>query len=61
VGTGVLAAVGLADKAELSLVSEGQDEQTGNEAGLRETVRFVHDVAGRITGSRENTGPEASR
>jgi Aminoglycoside adenylyltransferase, C-terminal domain/Nucleotidyltransferase domain len=34
-------------------LSEGQDEETGDEAGLQETVRFVHDVAGWITGTGE--------
>jgi predicted nucleotidyltransferase len=41
-------------------LSEGQDEETGNEADLRETVRFVHDVAGRITGTGESGGPDSS-
>jgi predicted nucleotidyltransferase len=41
-------------------LSEGQDEEMGNEAGLRETVRFVHDVAGRITGTGESGGPDPS-
>jgi hypothetical protein len=40
-------------------LSEGQDEETGDETGLQETVRFVHDVAGRITGTWESA-PEAS-
>jgi hypothetical protein len=39
-------------------LSEGQDEETGNEAGLPETARFVHDVAGRITGTGESPGPD---
>jgi predicted nucleotidyltransferase len=41
-------------------MSEGQDEETSNEAGLRETVRFVHDIAGRITGTGESGGPDPS-
>jgi predicted nucleotidyltransferase len=43
----------LIQQSSLSL-SESQDEETGDEAGLRETVRFVHDVAGRITGTAES-------
>jgi predicted nucleotidyltransferase len=35
-------------------------KETEDEADLRETVRFVHDVAGRITGTVESTGPDAS-
>lgn len=34
-------------------LSEGRDEETGDEEGFYETVRFVHDVAGRITGKGE--------
>jgi predicted nucleotidyltransferase len=30
-------------------LSEARDQETNDEEGLRETVRFVHDVAGRIT------------
>src|SRR5215208_1537017 len=41
-------------------LSEDQDEGTGDAAGLRETVRFVHDIAGRITGTGESAGPGAS-
>ena len=37
---------------------EGQDEDTSDEAGLPETVRFVHDVAGRITGTGESADPD---
>jgi Domain of unknown function (DUF4111)/Nucleotidyltransferase domain len=43
----------------LDRLSEDHGEETDDEAGLRETVRFVHDVAGRITGTR-NSAPEAS-
>jgi hypothetical protein len=35
-------------------LSEGQDNEAGDEAGLQETVRFVHDVASRITGTVES-------
>jgi glycine cleavage system H lipoate-binding protein len=35
-------------------LSEGQDHEAGDEAGLQETVRFVHDVASRITGTVES-------
>jgi hypothetical protein len=41
-------------------LSENHDEERGDEAGLRETVRFVHDVAGRITNAGESAGPDAS-
>jgi hypothetical protein len=41
-------------------LGEGQDQETGNEAGFRETVRFVHDVAGRITGTGDSAGPDPS-
>ncbi|MEJ7815615.1 MAG: aminoglycoside adenylyltransferase domain-containing protein [Rubrobacter sp.] len=34
-------------------LSEGRDEETGYGEGFYETVRFVHDVAGRITGKGE--------
>jgi hypothetical protein len=37
---------------------EGQDEDTSDEAGPPETVRFVHDVAGRITGTGESADPD---
>jgi predicted nucleotidyltransferase len=37
---------------------EGQDEETSDEAGLPETVRFVHDVAGLITGTGESAEPD---
>ena len=33
--------------------SEGQDEETGDEEGFHEAVRFVHDVDGRIAGKGE--------
>src|SRR5918995_6292181 len=35
-------------------LSEGQYNEAGDEAGLQETVRFVHDVASRITGTVES-------
>jgi hypothetical protein len=35
-------------------LSEGQDNEAGDEAGLQETVRFVHDVTSRITGTVES-------
>jgi hypothetical protein len=35
-------------------LSEGQHNEAGDEAGLQETVRFVHDVASRITGTVES-------
>ena len=34
-------------------LSEDHHEETDDEAGLQETVRFVHDIAGRITGTGE--------
>ena len=34
-------------------LSEGKDHKAGDEAGLQETVRFVHDVASRISGTVE--------
>ena len=37
---------------------EGQDEETSDEAGLPETVRYVHDVAGLITGTGESAEPD---
>jgi Domain of unknown function (DUF4111) len=37
---------------------EGQDEETSDEAGLPETVRYVHDVAGLITGAGESAEPD---
>ena len=37
----------------LDWLSERGDEETGDEEGFYETVRFVHDVAGRITGTEE--------
>jgi hypothetical protein len=43
----------------LDWLSKRRSEKAGGEAGLRETVRFVHDVAGRITGTRDSA-PEAS-
>jgi predicted nucleotidyltransferase len=39
----------------LDWLSERGEDETGDEEGLRETVRFVHDVAGRITGTGEGT------
>jgi hypothetical protein len=38
----------------LDWLSEDHDEETDDEAGLQETVRFVHDVAGRITGTGDS-------
>jgi hypothetical protein len=35
-------------------LSEDQYNEAGDEAGLQETVRFVHDVASRITGTVES-------
>jgi predicted nucleotidyltransferase len=35
-------------------LSESQDKEADDKAGLQETVRFVHDVAGRITGTGES-------
>lgn len=35
-------------------LGEGQDKGAGEKAGLQETVRFVHDVACRITGTGES-------
>ena len=35
-------------------LTEGHDEETGDEAGLQDTVRFVRDIADRITGTRES-------
>jgi hypothetical protein len=43
----------------LDWLSEDHVEETDYEAGLRETVRFVHDVAGRITGTGDSA-PDAS-
>lgn len=43
----------------LDWMSKDHDEETDDEADLSETVRFVHDVAGRITGTRDGA-PEAS-
>jgi hypothetical protein len=34
-------------------LTEGYDEETGDEAGLQETVRFVHDIADRINSTVE--------
>jgi hypothetical protein len=42
----------------LDWLSEDHDEETDDEAGHQETVRFVHDVAGRITGTADSA-PEA--
>ena len=53
-GTVVLAAVGPLIQQSSHWLSEGQDKETGDEAGLQETVRFVHDVACRITGTGES-------
>ena len=38
----------------LDWLSEDHDEETDDEAGLQETVCFVHDVAGRITGTGDS-------
>jgi hypothetical protein len=35
-------------------LSESQDKEAEDKAGLQETVRFVHDIAGRITGTGES-------
>jgi hypothetical protein len=35
-------------------ISESQDKGAGDKAGLQETVRFVHDIACRITGTGES-------
>ena len=43
----------------LDWLSKDHDEETDDEAGLPETVRFVHDVAGRITRTGDSA-PEAS-
>ena len=40
-------------------LTEGHDEETGDEAGFQETVRFVHDIADRIN-STEESAPDAS-
>jgi len=37
----------------LDWLSEPKEDETGDEAGLHETVRFVHDVATRITATGE--------
>jgi Domain of unknown function (DUF4111)/Nucleotidyltransferase domain len=37
----------------LDWLSERGEDETGDEAGFQETVRFVHDVAERITGTAE--------
>jgi predicted nucleotidyltransferase len=39
-------------------LSEGQDEEKEDEAGLQETIRFVHDVADRINSTGAST-PDA--
>jgi hypothetical protein len=51
VGTDVLAAVGTLIQQSSHWLSESQDKEAGDKAGLQETVRFVHDVASRITGT----------
>jgi len=38
-------------RQSLAWMSEGPREESDDEAGLSETVRFVHEVAGRITGN----------
>ena len=43
----------------LDWLSEQGEDEVGDEAGLQETVRFVHDVADRITGTGERA-PDAS-
>ena len=58
VGTSVVAAMGPLIQQSSLWRSEGQDEETSDEAGLKETVRFVHEVAGRVTGSGEGA-PDA--
>jgi predicted nucleotidyltransferase len=39
----------------LDWLSERGEDETGDQEHLQETVRFVHDVAGRITGAGEGT------
>ena len=39
----------------LDRLSERGGDETGDEAGLQETVRFVHEVAGRIIDTSEGT------
>ncbi len=57
-GTSVVAAMGPLIQQSSLWRGEGQDEETSDEAGLKETVRFVHEVADRVTGTGEGA-PDA--